>query len=155
MTALTVSIPEQVKVAINAASAAETLSEAVTADRDFSAFYMVEDIDAALAVSVMPSELEIEKLTRGGDDQHEYGVDVGIYEHIGLAGAERDARVDQLMLFTQQVSDLLRNLAVTINGAQVTPNRISNKPIYDAEALGKFGVFRTLVTVGFNPVRGA
>ena len=151
MTATTVQIAKQLKTLISAAP----FSESIVVNRDYTAFYSIEDINATLSLSIMPRATANEIQAKGGEyAQHDYDTDIGIYEHIEASGAERDARVDELMAIVEEVADFIQKIEVTVDGETHFPAAIANEPIFDYEALKDAGVFRSLITVGFSMVRG-
>jgi hypothetical protein len=156
MTATAIQIAEQLKTLMNAAAYNDDFSESFVADRDYTTFYSLDQITSGLSVSILPKDMDIEIITRrGGSNQHGYDTDIGIHELILETGAERDARVDELMGFLEELADFLAGLQVTTaDGNKHSPIAIANKPIYDYEALATASVFRSLITVGFGLVRG-
>lgn len=144
MAAVIIDIAEAVKAALNAAS----LSQPLTATREYVPVYELTDLDT-LRVTVVPRELSATALSRR-DDDFRYMIDIGIQQRFEppLNPADLDAR----MLLVEEIVDLFRSKRLTGYTAAMCV-QVENPPIFSPEHIDQYRTFTSVVRLTFQVVR--
>ena len=144
-TAVIVSIADAVVSVLNAA----TLSQTFTAVRKYTVKHDLKDLDD-LQVSVVPQAKIGRMADRGGKQDEEYRVDVGVQQR---ADTSSNTASDALMLLTQEVADTFLTGERLVGYTTAMCMQATNEPIYDPAGLRDKRTFTSVVTLIFRVFR--
>lgn len=149
MPAVILQIADAVVVALGAA----TLSQTFTAERSYVPVRELEEMGGTLFVTVVPTGLTAQLLNRQGQHLFDYVIDIGIQKRIGtgtMTEAEIRAACDPLMLFAEEVAELLGGKTLPIGSGKAVAIGVANQPIFVPAMLDEMKVFTSVVTLTFR-----
>lgn len=150
MAAAVVEIAEAVVDALNGA----TLSQAFTAVLDYTGVRELSCV-AELEVVVAAAALSLERLSRR-DHDFTYTVHVAVLKKIASGPMSRQQLAEAcapMMLLVQEILDLIRGPSGDGLVEDAAFDSAENAPIYDPDALDKWGVFASMVALNFKKAR--
>lgn len=145
-----ISIADAVTATINGAA----LSQNFTAKRYYVPIHELVDLQD-LKVSVVPSMLESELLTRSSLNQMNYSIDIAIQQSLGSGPRtemEIEAFCDPLMYLAEQIIGLFTGKALA-GFPQAICIEFANLPIFAPAHLDDLRVFTSVIVLKFRLIR--